>query len=89
MRAVKYGVTRDYIRALEVVLPNGKIVQAGSDIAKNSSSYSIRNLIMGPEGTLGIITGAVLRLLPLPTVAVSLLVPFPDLKSTIRIVQRS
>lgn len=76
MRAVKYGVTRDYVRELEVVLPNGKIERFGGKIVKNSSGYSLLNLIIGSEGTLGIITKAVLRLLPKPEKSVSLLIPF-------------
>lgn len=88
MKAVKYGVTRDNIRALEVVLPNGEIIRAGGNVAKNSSGYSIRDLMVGAEGTLGVITGATLRLLPLPAVTVSLLIPFPDLDSAIRTVPK-
>ena len=83
MRAVKYGVTRDYVRALTVVLPNGEILQLGASVAKNSSGYSLKDLVIGSEGTLCIITEAVLKLVPLPKVSVSLLVPFPDMKSAI------
>jgi len=79
MRAVKYGVTRDYIRGLEVVLPNGEILQVGGKVVKNSSGYSIKDLICGSEGTLGIVTKAILKLIPLPKKAISLLIPFPDL----------
>lgn len=79
MRAVKYGVTRDYIRGLELVLPNGEILDVGGKVVKNSSGYSIKDLICGSEGTLAIVTKAILRLLPLPKKSVSLLVPFPDL----------
>ncbi len=86
MRAVKYGVTRDYVRALEVVLPDGEIVQFGGKIVKNSSGYSLKDLIVGSEGTLGIVTKATLRLLPLPKYKISLLVPFPDLSSAIQTV---
>lgn len=86
MRAVKYGVTRDYIRALEVVLPNGEILTPGGQVAKNSSGYSIKDLIAGSEGTLGIVTRATLRLLPLPRYKISLLVPFPDLPTAIKAV---
>lgn len=86
MRAVKYGVTRDYVRGLEVVLPNGEIVEFGGKVVKNSSGYSLKDLIVGSEGTLGIVTKAVLRLLPLPKHKISLLVPFPDLTSAIRTV---
>ena len=86
MRAVKYGVTRDYVRALTVVMPNGEIVKLGAKVAKNSSGYSLKDLVIGSEGTLCIITEAVLKLLPLPKVSVSLLVPFPDMKSAIEAV---
>lgn len=83
MRAVKYGVTRDYVRELTVVLPNGEIMKLGGKVAKNSSGYSLKDMIIGSEGTLAIITEAVLKLVPLPKVSVSLLVPFPDMKSAI------
>lgn len=86
MRAVKYGVTRDFVRGLEVVLPNGNIVEFGGKVVKNSSGYSMKDLIVGSEGTLGIVTKAVLRLLPLPKKAISLLVPFPTLEHAIRTV---
>ena len=86
MRAVKYGVTRDYVRALEVVLPNGDVVELGGKIAKNSSGYALKDLIVGSEGTLGIVTKATLRLLPLPKFKISLLVPFPNLETAIRTV---
>ena len=83
MRAVKYGVTRDYVRSLTVVLPNGEIQTFGAAVAKNSSGYSLKDLIIGSEGTLAIICEAVLKLVLLPKVSVSLLVPFPDMKSAI------
>ena len=86
MRAVKYGVTRDYVRGLEVVLPDGEIIELGGKVVKNSSGYSLKDLMVGSEGTLGIITKAILRLLPLPKHKISLLVPFPDLPSAIRTV---
>ncbi len=86
MRAVKYGVTRDYVRGLEVVLADGSIVELGGKVVKNSSGYSLKDLIVGSEGTLGIVTKAILRLLPLPKSKVSLLVPFPDLPSAINTV---
>jgi len=86
MRAVKYGVTRDYVRGLEVVLPDGEIIELGGKVVKNSSGYSLKDLMTGSEGTLGIITKATLRLLPLPKHKISLLVPFPDLPCAIRTV---
>ena len=76
MRAVKYGVTRDWVRALEVVLPNGDIEMFGRKVVKDSTGYSLKHLIIGSEGTLGIITKAVLKLVPMPTETLSLLVPF-------------
>jgi glycolate oxidase len=86
MRAVKYGVTRDYIRGLEVVLPNGDVINLGGKVVKTSSGYSLKDLICGAEGTLGVVTKAILRLLPLPKHKISLLVPFPDLPSAIKAV---
>ncbi len=86
MRAVKYGVTRDYVRALTVVMPNGEVLTLGGAVAKNSSGYSLKDLVIGSEGTLCIICEAVLKLVPLPKVSVSLLVPFPDMKSAIEAV---
>lgn len=88
MRAVKYGVTRDYVRGLTVVLPTGKVIEVGGKVVKNSSGYSIKDLICGSEGTLGIITKAVLKLLPLPKKAISLLIPFPNLETAINTVPK-
>lgn len=86
MRAVKYGVTRDYVQGLEVVLPNGTIVELGGKVVKNSSGYALKELIVGSEGTLGIVTKAILKLLPLPKKEISLLVPYPTLEQAIRTV---
>jgi len=86
MRAVKYGVTRDYVRGLEVVLANGDVIEFGGKIVKNSSGYSIKDLIIGSEGTLGFVTKALLKLLPLPKKAISLLIPFADLATAIETV---
>ncbi len=86
MRAVKYGVTRDFVRGLEVVLMNGDIINVGGKVVKNSSGYSIKDLIVGSEGTLGFISKAILKLLPLPKVAISLLVPFPSLEQAVETV---
>ncbi len=88
MRAVKYGVTRDYVRALRVVLPNGEILNLGAKVAKNSSGYSLKDLVIGSEGTLAIITEATLKLVPLAKKSISLLVPFPDMKSAIEAVPK-
>ena len=83
MRAVKYGVTRDYVRGLEVVLPDGTVVEFGGKVVKNSTGYAMKDLMVGSEGTLGIITKATLKLLPLPKKAISLLIPFPSLEQAI------
>ncbi len=83
MRAVKYGVTRDYVRALTVVLPNGEILELGGKVVKNSSGYSLKDLIVGSEGTLAVITKAVLKLVPKPLVTTSLLVPFDTIEKAI------
>jgi len=88
MRAVKYGVTRDYVRGMEVVLPNGDILELGGKVAKNSSGYSIKDIMIGSEGTLGIVTKLILRLLPLPKKTVSLLVPFKNLNDCIETVPK-
>ena len=75
-RAVKYGVTRDYVLNLEVVLPNGEIIWTGANTLKNSTAYNLTQLMVGSEGTLGIVTKIVLKLLPLNKHNVLLLVPF-------------
>jgi glycolate oxidase len=77
-RAVKYGVTRDFVLDFEVVLPNGEVVRTGARTLKNSTGYDLTRLMVGSEGTLGIITQAVLRLLPLPKSDRLMLVPFPS-----------
>ena len=76
MRAVKYGTTRDWVVGLEVVLPNGKIEQFGKKVVKDSTGYSLKNLIIGSEGTLAVVTKAILKIIPKPKETLSLLVPF-------------
>ncbi len=75
-RALKYGVTKDFVLNLEVVLPNGDVIQTGANTLKNSTGYNLTQLMVGSEGTLGIITKAVLKLLPLPKHNLLMLVPF-------------
>ena len=75
-RAVKYGVTKDYVLNLEVVLPNGDIIWTGANTLKNSTGYNLTQLMIGSEGTLGVITKAVLKLLPKNLHNVLMLVPF-------------
>jgi glycolate oxidase len=79
-RAIKYGVTRDYVLGLEVVLPTGEIVNTGVKTVKGVVGYDLTRLLIGSEGTLGVVTKATLRLLPLPESVVTLLVMFPDVK---------
>ncbi|KGI40429.1 FAD-binding oxidoreductase [Clostridium tetani] len=88
MRAVKYGVTRDYVRGLEVVLADGTIMELGGKVVKNSSGYSLKDFVCGSEGTLAIVTKAILKLLPLPKQSISLLIPFKDLDKAIETVPR-
>lgn len=83
MRAVKYGVTRDYVQSLKVVMPNGDIEIFGSNVVKNSSGYSLKDLIIGSEGTLAIVVEATLKLLPLPSESISLLVPFETMQQAL------
>lgn len=88
MRAVKYGATRDYVRAMTVVLPTGEIVHFGATVSKTSSGYSMTNLMCGSEGTLGIITEMTLKLIPAPQATISLMVPFEDLAACISTVPK-
>lgn len=75
-KAVKYGVTKDYVLNLEVVLADGSIIWTGANVLKNATGYNLTQLMIGSEGTLGIITKAVFRLIPLPKKDLLLLVPF-------------
>ncbi|MEZ4798420.1 MAG: FAD-linked oxidase C-terminal domain-containing protein [Flavobacteriales bacterium] len=74
--AVKYGVTKDFVLNLEVVLANGEIIETGANTLKNSTGYNLTQLMVGSEGTLGVITKAILKLIPLPKHDVLMLVPF-------------
>ena len=87
-RAVKYGVTSRYIMGLEVVTPEGDIVQLGGKLVKDVTGYDLKQLIIGSEGTLGIVTKAIIKLIPLPTAKVDLLVLFKDVKSAIKMVPK-
>lgn len=84
MRAVKYGVTRDYVRGLEVVTADGSVLIAGGKNVKDASGLSLKNLYIGSEGTLAVITKCILKLIPKPETTLSVLVPYPDLKTGIR-----
>lgn len=88
MRAVKYGTTRDYVRAMTVVLPNGEITHMGATVSKTSLGYSLMNLMIGSEGTLGIITELTLKIIPAPKAAASLIIPFRNLKTALATVPK-
>lgn len=88
MRAVKYGTTRDYVRQMTVVLPTGEIVNFGASVSKTSSGYSLLNLMIGSEGTLGIITEMTLKLIPQPKEVVSLIVMYENLSDCIATVPK-
>ena len=75
-KALKYGVTKDYVLNLEVVLPTGEIIWTGANVLKNSTGYNLTQLMIGSEGTLGIITKIVFKLIPLPTKDITILAPF-------------
>ncbi len=79
-KAVKYGVVKDYVINLEVVLPNGEIIWTGANVLKNSTGYNLTQLMVGSEGTLGIVTKIVLRLIPLPMYDLLMLVPFKSVE---------
>ena len=75
-KALKYGVTKDYVLNLEVVLPTGEIVWTGANVLKNSTGYNLTQLMVGSEGTLGVITKIVFKLIPKPCHDITMLVPF-------------
>lgn len=79
-KAVKYGVVKDYVLNLEVVLPTGEVIWTGANVLKNSTGYNLTQLIVGSEGTLGIVTKIVLRLIPFPKYDLLMLVPFASLE---------
>lgn len=83
MRAVRYGVTRDYVLGMEVVLSSGEILTLGGKNVKTSSGYSLIDLLVGSEGTLGILTKLTVKLIPEPKANISLLIPFDDLDTCI------
>jgi glycolate oxidase len=86
MRAAKYGVTKQYVLGLEVVLPDGRLVTLGSKCIKDVVGYSMTELFVGSEGTLGVITKAIVRLVPLPETLQTLAVCFPDIQAAGRVV---
>jgi glycolate oxidase len=86
MRAAKYGVTKQYVLGLEVVLPDGRLVTLGSKCIKDVVGYSMTELFVGSEGSLGVITKAIVRLVPLPETLQTLAVSFPDIQAAGKVV---
>ncbi len=82
-RAVKYGVIRNFVKGIEVVLPDGEILMLGGKCIKDSSGYSLMHLMIGSEGTLGVVTKAVIALLPPPSVMLTLVAPFDSMHDAI------
>lgn len=87
-RAVKYGTTRNQVYAIEVVNPKGRIVHLGARLQKQSTGYCLDQLIIGSEGTLGIVTQATLKLLPKPLYSLDLLAIFNDTEQAIGVVNK-
>ena len=83
MRAVKYGVTRDYVRELEFVTPQGNVLKLGADTIKDSSGLNLKHLVIGSEGTLGVVTKARLKLIPKPAYTQSALLAFTSLRKAL------
>jgi glycolate oxidase len=86
-RCLKYGVTRDYVLGLEVVLANGDIVKLGGRTHKNKTGFDLHRLFVGSEGLLGVITGATLKLLPLPPYCANLAIGFGSMNAAVRALQ--
>ncbi len=87
-RAIKYGVTGRYVLGLEVVLPGGEIVRLGGKRVKDVTGYDLIHLLVGSEGTLGVLTEITLKLIPLPSAQMVLLIPFADAPAAIAAVPR-
>ncbi len=79
LRGLKYGVTRDYVLGLEVVLPTGELLRCGTKCVKDVAGYSIKDLFIGSEGTLGVVTQVLLKLLPRPVARKTILATFASM----------
>ena len=88
LRGLKYGVTRDYVIGLEIVLANGDVIRTGGKLAKDVAGYDLTRLLVGSEGTLGIITEATLKLIPLPESKKTLLALYQDIDAAARTVSK-
>src|SRR5258708_1208452 len=82
-RTVKYGTVRQFLRAVEVVLPQGEIIRVGGKVVKNSTGFNLLHLFIGSEGVLGVFTQATIALLPVPRHPLTLIVPYPDIAQAI------
>ncbi len=85
-RAVKYGVTKDFVLGLTAVLPNGDIIKTGGKLYKDVTGYNLTQTLVGSEGTLAVITEILLKLIPLPALHLLLMIPFPSLEQAARTV---
>jgi len=88
LRGLKYGVTRDYVIGLEAVLPNGDIIRTGGKLAKDVAGYDLTRLFVGSEGTLGVITEATLKLIPMPETRKTMLALYQDLNAAAKCVSK-
>ncbi|PLT32786.1 glycolate oxidase subunit GlcD [Bacillus sp. V5-8f] len=88
LRGLKYGVTRDYVLALEIVLPNGEVIRTGGKLAKDVAGYDFTRLYVGSEGTLGIVTEATLKLIPIPETKKTMLALYQDLEAAAKSVSK-
>ncbi|WP_138419537.1 glycolate oxidase subunit GlcD [Aquibacillus sediminis] len=88
LRGLKYGVTRDYVIGLEIVLPNGDIIETGGKLAKDVAGYDLTRLFVGSEGTLGIITKATLKLIPMPETKKTMLALYEDMDAAAETVSK-
>ncbi|MGD6793145.1 glycolate oxidase subunit GlcD [Metabacillus indicus] len=88
LRGLKYGVTRDYVMGLEVVLANGDIIKTGGKLAKDVAGYDLTRLFVGSEGTLGIVTKAILKLIPMPEDKMTMLALYQDLEAAAKSVSK-
>lgn len=88
LRGLKYGVTRDYVIGLEAVLPNGDIIRTGGKLAKDVAGYDLTRLFVGSEGTLGVITEATLKLVPMPETRKTMLALYQDLSAAAQSVSK-
>ncbi|RTR32322.1 glycolate oxidase subunit GlcD [Robertmurraya yapensis] len=88
LRGLKYGVTRDYVMGLEIVMANGDIIRTGGKLAKDVAGYDLTRLYVGAEGTLGIITEAILKLVPIPETKKTILALYEDLEAAARTVSK-